>query len=93
MHIAATHPCLEGHFPDKPIVPGALILELVAKMLLEQYSEHYICGFPYIKFLSPLAPETEFTISWQQANENNIDFTCNCGLQLLVKGRLKLQKL
>lgn len=91
MHIKTTHPCLAGHFPDKPIVPGSLILEQVVKTLVEQYPEHHICEFSYIKFLIPLDPETEFIISWQQLNDDNINFTCNCDSQLLVKGCLKLQ--
>lgn len=53
--IEAGHPCLPGHFPGAPVVPGVLLLDHVADVLAS-------CGggtlarIGAVKFLAPLHP-------------------------------------
>lgn len=56
--IPADHPALPGHFPDNPVVPGVVLLELV------QRQARVLAGFrdgpthwQRIKFLKPVRPE------------------------------------
>lgn len=49
------HPSLPGHFPDGPIVPGVLLLDLI----LQQIQKHGPCrlrSIPSSKFLQPVLP-------------------------------------
>jgi acyl-coenzyme A synthetase/AMP-(fatty) acid ligase len=54
--IAADHPCLPGHFPGRPIVPGVLILDHVTVGARERTGRE-VARFPRVKFASPLLPE------------------------------------
>ncbi|MEM0923292.1 MAG: hypothetical protein AAGF44_00685 [Pseudomonadota bacterium] len=58
--LTADAPCLDGHFPGNPIVPGAVLLAQAAEWLAEQGSE--IAVVKRMKFLRPLPPESEFRI-------------------------------
>ena len=63
MKIAAGHPALPGHFPGSPVVPGVVLLELVASALPRHAGcATRVTGFPAVKFLAPLLPEHEFEI-------------------------------
>jgi acyl-coenzyme A synthetase/AMP-(fatty) acid ligase len=53
--IAPDHPCLAGHFPGRPIVPGVLILDHVLQAL-RQGSGRSVTGLPRVKFSAPLLP-------------------------------------
>ena len=50
------HPCLAGHFPHKPIVPGVLLLDRVIHVLEEKTGEGKVQGIKHVKFLQPVLP-------------------------------------
>jgi 3-hydroxymyristoyl/3-hydroxydecanoyl-(acyl carrier protein) dehydratase len=87
--IPADHPCLPGHFPGNPIVPGTLVLERVIESLSQRHAEQRVCEVVSTKFLSPLKPEQTFSIHFQERGES-IDFECRQGETTLTSGRLKL---
>ena len=49
--IAPGHPCLEGHFPGRPIVPGVILLDRIAALLGVVPS-----GFAAVRFSHPVRP-------------------------------------
>lgn len=51
---------LEGHFPDNPIVPGAVILAYLSRCLAEQGVR--LQEIERMKFMRPLRPGTCFEI-------------------------------
>ncbi|RUL76192.1 hydroxymyristoyl-ACP dehydratase [Dyella choica] len=53
--IAPEHPCLAGHFPGHPLVPGVVLLERVAQALRE-WRQQRLAGVREAKFLAPLNP-------------------------------------
>ncbi|MFC5579015.1 hypothetical protein ACFPOA_13460 [Lysobacter niabensis] len=54
--ITTDHPCLPGHFPGRPLVPGVVLLDRVIAAL---EARHVLPGpvrLPQVKFLQPLLP-------------------------------------
>ncbi|MBY8974887.1 hypothetical protein KHP62_03640 [Rhodobacteraceae bacterium NNCM2] len=76
--VSADAPCLDGHFPGNPIVPGAMLLGHAAAGLRARGWE--VASVVRMKFLRPLPPaspfgisvdigETASTIRWQADDE------------------------
>jgi 3-hydroxyacyl-[acyl-carrier-protein] dehydratase len=54
--IDAAHPCLPGHFPGQPVVPGVVILEQVVAAIEALHGPLPALRLPQVKFLQPLLP-------------------------------------
>ncbi len=65
-----SHPCLAGHFPDQPIVPGVLLLEHV-QSAAECWLGHEFTStrWAQIKFMRPLLPEQEARVDLEQIGD------------------------
>ena len=61
--VAADAPCVQGHFPGMPVVPGAWLLGKVHAVLLARYPECRVEGVRKVKFLAPLLPDQPAQIS------------------------------
>ncbi|PIE83417.1 MAG: hydroxymyristoyl-ACP dehydratase [Candidatus Contendobacter odensis] len=87
--IAAHHPCLAGHFPDQPIVPGTLILEKIVQAFTDQQPDMHPTGIPMVKFLTPLRPEQTFIIHFAKPEQQRVRFECiKADGQVIVRGLL-----
>ncbi len=70
--IDADHPSLPGHFPDRPVVPGVVLLERAAAAL-QRWRGLRIAALPVVKFAAPILPRQAATLilhdaasaSWQ----------------------------
>ena len=63
--IPADHPCLPGHFPGQPIVPGVVVLDRVLAAIEAQHGAIGALRMPQVKFLQPLLPEQTARIELQ----------------------------
>lgn len=54
--VPADHPCLPGHFPGRPIVPGVVLLEQVIAAIQAVHGMQESLRLPQVKFLQPLLP-------------------------------------
>ena len=91
MHIAtvpADHPSLVGHFPGNPVVPGVLMLELVAQAACAALGEVNITCVRATKFTAPLLPEQQLDIHLDWDDEL-IRFRCEHAGRLLAQGSLE----
>jgi 3-hydroxyacyl-[acyl-carrier-protein] dehydratase len=55
--IPSSHPALPGHFPGRPVVPGAVILAEVVHAATNLLGAVRVTGLTSVKFSSPMLPE------------------------------------
>ena len=87
--VPVDHPSFPGHFPGRPILPGVLLLAEVMEALREQGDAIATagCEIASAKFLSPVAPGDELTITLQ-ASANGWRFDVNVGATRAATGSL-----
>ena len=91
--VPADHPCLPGHFPDRPIVPAVLLLELVRDALRAHVGALRITAVRHAKFVSPVSPGE--TIRLQIAFDENTGrarFRCDVANRIAAQGELAYQR-
>ncbi|MFK3648104.1 hypothetical protein ACI2IY_06645 [Lysobacter enzymogenes] len=86
--IAADHPCLPGHFPGRPLVPGVVLLERVLDALRAQYGEPAGLRLPQAKFLQPLLPGETAQIELDPVGPSRWRFRVCRGEDLLASGEI-----
>lgn len=67
--IPADHPCLPGHFPGQPIVPGVVVLDRVLAAIEVRHGALGPLRMPQVKFLQPLLPEQTARIELQTLSD------------------------
>ena len=67
--IPVDHPCLPGHFPGQPIVPGVVVLDRVLAAIEAQHCALGALRMPQVKFLQPLLPEQTARIELQRLSD------------------------
>ncbi|MBL8299900.1 MAG: hydroxymyristoyl-ACP dehydratase [Rhodanobacteraceae bacterium] len=82
--IPAAHPCLAGHFPGNPVVPGVVVLDAVAAAL-RQCHDQRITGFRAVKFVAPLLPEQDAALELDLAGQR-LRFRVTRGSDLIASG-------
>jgi len=53
------HPCLPGHFPGRPLVPGVVLLDRVVAAIEAAHGPLGPLRLPQAKFVQPLLPGEE----------------------------------
>jgi len=89
--IQASHPSLEGHFPNNPIVPGVVILDEVIHIIKKLKPELTVAGIPMVKFTHPLLAEQLVSVEINEKSDNKISFNCTHNKIKLVTGQLSLK--
>jgi 3-hydroxyacyl-[acyl-carrier-protein] dehydratase len=68
------HPIFEGHFPGRPVVSGACLLQIVKELVsMAVSSEVRLTRADQIKFISMIGPDLDETVwinlTWNQAQQ------------------------
>ena len=85
--IPAEHPALAGHFPGKPIVPGALFLDELSRAL-EQAIGRRLCSAKQLRFTAPLLPMQRVSVEYTEKTAFDYRFTAHANGQAIAKGVL-----
>ncbi len=75
--IPPTHPCLAGHFPGRPVVPGVVLLDHVLAAVLAANPGARAAGLPMVKFTRPVLPGQSVHVACSPAREGRVAFTCS----------------
>jgi len=86
--IPASHPSLPGHFPGNPIVPAVVILNEVIATCNDWQPTVHVTGVNSAKFMAPLLPDQQFSISLSHTGKSTIAFECSIKGKTLVSGKL-----
>jgi 3-hydroxyacyl-[acyl-carrier-protein] dehydratase len=88
--IPSAHPSLPGHFPNRAIVPGVVMLERVAAAVCATAGAARVERFPTVKFLQVLLPDQAFDIVIEAVDDSLWKFRCESGESLLAQGSVRL---
>ena len=90
LQFAADEPAADGHFPGNPIIPGAVLLREIARLLSD--ADATICSeIPSAKFLHPVRPGDRLTVNWQMRSTGETDFTGDVGTRRVVSGMMRMR--
>ncbi len=88
--IPSDHPCLPGHFPGRPLVPGVVVLEQVLQAVaIVQGQAVGALRLPQVKFMAPLLPDQQARVELE-GQAPRWKFRVLREDQLLVRGELVL---
>jgi 3-hydroxymyristoyl/3-hydroxydecanoyl-(acyl carrier protein) dehydratase len=87
---AKTHATASGHFPDNPMIPGALLLDAVIAEIAGPQSEAAML-IRSTKFLRIVRPAEALDLRWQRLGDGSVKFECRVGDALALTGVLALQ--
>lgn len=84
----AGHPSFAGHFPQRPIVAGVLLLEAAASAL-HAWRGLGVRQVVDAKFLAPLLPDQTATLELVALDAARFRFTVRRDADVLVRGTLE----
>lgn len=75
----AAHPLFAGHFPGRPIVPGACLVQIAEELAsLQAGREVHVMALKNLKFRKPVTPEMEVTVRIQDDTIEIEPYMCAC---------------
>ena len=83
--VEADHPCLPGHFPGRPVVPGVVLLD-EALALLAGAPGLRVTGLAAARFLRPVLPGDEVEVLHDVIGPGRVSFTCRVAGRDAVRG-------
>ncbi|MFC1719627.1 3-hydroxyacyl-ACP dehydratase FabZ family protein [Pseudomonadota bacterium] len=88
--VSPTHPAFAGHFPGRPVVPGAMLLDqLLLSIAQVSGRDPGACEFQSVKFLSPALPGDELEFRHEWAAGGLVRFEVSAGSRKIATGSLK----
>ena len=90
MRVPAAHPCLPGHFPGQPVVPGVLLLDALAVALAGAVPSVRLARLARVKFAAPVLAEQTVLLRWQQMAPGRIAFTGTVAGVEVLSGQAEL---
>ena len=89
--IAADDPCLDGHFPDRPVVPGVVLLERALALVLAELGDGARIGaIPRVKFKGFVLPDQVVTVS-ADCSGKRIVFRCRTAAGVMAEGQCEAE--
>jgi 3-hydroxyacyl-[acyl-carrier-protein] dehydratase len=92
LRIGADEPAARGHFPGNPIVPGAVLLREVFRILARD-GKAMCCDIRAARFFHPVRPGDSLTVRWDAGEDSEIAFTCSSGTgaSVVLSGKVRLR--
>jgi 3-hydroxyacyl-[acyl-carrier-protein] dehydratase len=85
----ADHPTAAGHFPGNPVIPGAVLLDVVVRAVAGD-GPAAPCEIRSAKFLHPVRPGDRLEIRWSAGAGSEVRFEGAVGGRTALTGSLRL---
>jgi 3-hydroxymyristoyl/3-hydroxydecanoyl-(acyl carrier protein) dehydratase len=83
-------PAVQGHFPNNPIVPGAVLLAETLHRIGAALDAKLMPGnVKAAKFFRPVRPGEKVEIEYTQAKPGEVRFTCMVAGQAVMSGQVQ----
>jgi len=83
--IDSSHPALSGHFPGRPVVPGALLLAEIMDRL-EQQKQKACARLVSSRFIRPVLPGELVSVRCSMKADMQLRFDCIVGGETVARG-------
>lgn len=87
MVVAPDDPCLAGHFPGQPILPGVLLLDLLAAALRRARPRQGGLVLEAVKFTAPVRPGQAVALCWADTAPGRAAFHAEADGIRVLSGR------
>lgn len=85
---AADHPSIPGHFPGRPIVPGVVVLDAIAREASEAFEMGRCDGVTYAKFPREVPPGSVTELALRKITIKRVDFEMRLRGEVVAVGEL-----
>ncbi len=82
------HPCLAGHFPGRPVVPGVVIVDRVLEAIERTHGPLGALRLTQVKFLQPLFPAETASVFLEPVDRARWRFRVLRGAVVLATGEV-----
>lgn len=86
--VAPGDACVEGHFPDAPMVPGVVLLDEVAALLCRRWSGLLVAGIPAAKFTATVFPGQRVEVHCGEPVAGRVEFACTVAGTTVARGAI-----
>ncbi|WNV04926.1 AMP-binding protein [Candidatus Methylospira mobilis] len=90
--IADHHPAYNGHFPNNPVFPGALLLDHIILAIESTLEPNFrVTQISAAKFISPLRPGEHITLHHER-KDALINFSLSVNDRIIAKGQVHIEQ-
>lgn len=93
LEISADHPAFAGHFPNFPVLPGAVLIDEVLAVIEQAYGID-LTQWPIssAKFLTPVRPRERLVVEHETHAEGLIRFSVHAHSRIVASGTLSQRR-
>ena len=90
LRLPLEHPSVVGHFPDNPVIPGAVVLDEILSAIERARGQPAAAWtVKAVKFLQPVRPGDELAMELTVTPGGDIRFRCRIGAMEVVTGLVR----
>jgi 3-hydroxymyristoyl/3-hydroxydecanoyl-(acyl carrier protein) dehydratase len=87
----ADHPALPGHFPERPLIPGVVLLDAIVRNARAAFELGPLDGVTQAKFMGPVPPGAVTTVGLRRLQPNRVAFEVRLHGEIISTGELRFR--